>query len=214
MNRYVLRLLQKEQQGIYYIFTFAKPVELQFHNGQYGVFLHVDKEMEGRKMRAFSFASSTHDDHLTIATFIPEEPSHFKKWMIALEPGDAMTVDGPMGTFTWDYSVPAVFIAGGIGITPIASILSEPLQNKATLIYTARNSNYLFTDNFNKDDLTTFYENGRETAINRIEEIAKAQPNSLYYVVGSSSFVTAVSTQLEELGIQPEYIKKDRFTGY
>ena len=69
--------------------------------------------------------------------------------------GDTLTVEGGSGDFhyTGDESHPLALIAGGIGITPIASIIRHidktDLQVLATLIYSASApSELLFRDEF------------------------------------------------------------------
>jgi ferredoxin-NADP reductase len=43
--------------------------------------------------------------------------------VLALRPGDIVKVSRPMGGLTYDPTRPAIFIAGGIGITPVRSLL-------------------------------------------------------------------------------------------
>jgi ferredoxin-NADP reductase len=190
-------------------------MDLTYLNGQYGVFLHVDKDIEGRKMRAFSFASPASQEDLYIATYIGEEPSSFKHAMKNLTIGDTMTVDGPMGNFTWDEQEEAVFVVGGIGITPVASIIAgKQTAQPATILYSDASENYVFTNVFNRSDVSTHYTSGVQKTKELIEQTVQEKPQALYYVVGGLSFVGSITMQLESLGITKEQIKLDRFTGY
>ena len=90
-----------------------------FKPGQYAVFQL--KTTEGKLLaHDFSIASSpTRLQHLQFATrFRPE--SEFKKAFWNLKEGDEITVIGPAGEFIYSESIEnAVFLSGGIGITPL-----------------------------------------------------------------------------------------------
>jgi len=219
MKRYLLTLKSVEHIGMDYVsFTFDKPTDLEYIEGQYGVFLHVDKEVDGRRMRAFSFASPNTASELVIATKITTEPSDFKRLMNALQPGDTMTVDGPMGNFTYNPLKHAVFIAGGIGITPIRSItLSLPKTSlDSTLIYSGYNRTYPFKEDLDGLSLTHIaYVSGKDETKQSIEKAAILYENdAVYYISGSPGFVTGIQEQLQQLDIEASNIKYDRFTGY
>ena len=117
IKRYNLTLIDIEQVGVdYFIFNFEMPKGLVFSEGQYGAFKHVDKEIEGRKVRGLTFASTSDEDVLKIGTVISSSPSDFKAKMRDLKKGDKMTVDGPLGSFTLQEDHNAMFFAAGIGI--------------------------------------------------------------------------------------------------
>ena len=68
----------------------------------------------------------------------------FKRALRAIPIGTSVKVSAPMGSFTLhrDSSKPAVFLAGGIGITPIRSIIGwateERLPHNLYLFYSNR----------------------------------------------------------------------------
>lgn len=69
----------------------------------------------------FSFASSARDPHLT---FTAKAVGDFTGSWADLEPGRRAFLEGPYGGFVLDDDASgAVFIAGGIGITPIVSMI-------------------------------------------------------------------------------------------
>jgi ferredoxin-NADP reductase len=49
-----------------------------------------------------------------------------------MEPGTEVTLDAPHGSFTLhnNASVPAVFLTGGIGVTPVRSIILKSIHDK------------------------------------------------------------------------------------
>lgn len=217
MERYTLTVQGVNQDEDFLYVTFDKPEGLLYEDGQYGIFLHVDKEVEGRKMRAFSFASSHLEDVLMIGTRAIEQASSFKEFMKQLQPGDHMTVDGPTGRFTWNPNKPAVFIAGGIGITPIRAMLSGMEHRRdATLIFSEATEHYPFLDDIETmEDLTLQLASGVPRTRFLIEQATRLHQNdAVYYVSGSPSFVNGVTEQLEQLGISNNNIRFDRFTGY
>ncbi|GEM_PF-1891695 len=86
---------------------------------------------EGKMSQTFSLVSAPDESTLSIAT--RERESLFKKKLFALKTGDKIKIEGPFGSFCLhtDESRPAclrrqaIFIAGGIGITPFISMLRE-----------------------------------------------------------------------------------------
>ena len=215
MTRYHLTISKVNHEEDYLIVTFKKPKDLTFEDGQYGVFLHVNKDFEGRKMRAFSFASSHKERVLTIATKHTKSP--FKNELALLKAGDEMTVDGPMGRFGHEPRKDSVFIAGGIGITPIRSILRGlDTYDRSILIYSESREVYPFQDDFEAmEGLTLQLASGRSRTQFLIDHAARLHRNdAVYYVVGGPEFVAGVTDQLSQLGITTTNIRYDRFTGY
>lgn len=221
MKKYFLTLQKVEKvEPDYYIFDFDMPKGIKFLEGQYGVFMHIDKQIEGRKVRAFSIASCLSETYFKIGTKIVETPSDFKAKMLELKIGDQMTFDGPMGNFTLEKDFPAVFIAGGIGITPIRSLIKQIKQldydKDVDLVYSEPREIYPFKEEFDTFD---FLEKHYVSTIESTQEaIAKASKKHLkkafYYISGSPSFVSAITEQLKEFGIDAVHIKFDRFNGY
>ncbi|QMS84553.1 FAD-dependent oxidoreductase [Candidatus Xianfuyuplasma coldseepsis] len=212
MKRYVLTLQSITNSKDYYTFRFDKPNGLSFEPGQYGVFLHVDKDIEGRRMRAFTFASDPTDKVLEISTIIVDEPSDFKAKMKALQPGDTMTVDGPMGRFTLDPDEEAVFITTGIGITPVASIATGRIPKPMTLHYHEAEDNHLYTDRFDNEHLTVHLYSSLQEMTSAIKHNHNIQ--AMYYISGPMSFVGKITELLQTIGIDKDHMKSERFTGY
>lgn len=221
MKRYILELKKVSRVGDdYYVFDFVKPEGITYKNGQYGAFMHVGKEIEGRKMRAFSFAASIDEDFFRIATKIIETPSDFKDKMRSLSPGETMTVDGPLGSFTLENDRKAVFIAGGIGITPIRSILTEisngDYNHDVELLYAEDRAIYPFSSEFDRmNKVNVHYIDSREETAKKITNmIGKYMNDAIYYMAGSPGFIKATKAHLEQGGILTKNIKYDQFNGY
>jgi ferredoxin-NADP reductase len=221
MERFELEFLSMSVIGNdYYAFNFKIPKGLHFLEGQYGIFRHVDKEIEGRAMRAFSIASSTFEDELKVAVKITENPSDFKQKMLELKSGDKMLFDGPTGHFTLEKDVDAVYIAGGIGITPIRSILKfcekTGSKNRNELIYSEAYKVYPFKEELDEMDFVKIhYKNTIENTQEIIDELSLELSNdAVYYVCGSPGFITGIKERLIQNGIRDDRVKFDRFSGY
>ncbi len=221
MARSILTLIDIEKVGDdYYVFNFEMPKGIVFKEGQYGAFKHVDKEIVGRQVRAFSYASGTKENVFKIGTKIIDTPSDFKAKMLDLKLGDTMTVDGPLGDFLFEENYNSVFLAAGIGITPIRSILKQleglDYTKEATLIYAEHRQFYCFTDDFSKmENIIVKYEKTGENMKSTAAIMgSKYKNDAYYYVSGNSGYVTAVTTILQGEGVNPSQIKFDKFTGY
>jgi ferredoxin-NADP reductase/nitrite reductase/ring-hydroxylating ferredoxin subunit len=74
-------------------------------------------------IRHFTISSSPTEDFVMITTRIRDTP--YKRRLSSLEEGTIVKVRGPQGKFVLhdDYSKPAVFLSGGIGVTPFRSMI-------------------------------------------------------------------------------------------
>lgn len=81
-------------------------------------------------IRHFTISSSPTEDFIMITTRIRDTP--YKKRLSLLEKGIKVKVRGPHGKFTLheDYSKTAVFLSGGIGVTPFKSIIKYVTDKK------------------------------------------------------------------------------------
>src|SRR4029077_12121735 len=108
-------------------FHFAKPAGFKFTAGQsMNVSLIDPPQTDGKgNSRTFSIVSAPHENELAIATRMRD--TAFKRVLKAMPAGGRVGLRGPAGLFTLEPadSRPAVFLAGGIGVTPFVSILRE-----------------------------------------------------------------------------------------
>lgn len=97
---------------------------LHFHPGQFA-WLTLRTSPFAMKEHPFSFSSAAPSDQGRLE-FTIKEQGDFTRTIRNLSPGDVAYVDGPYGAFSIDRHRTAdafVFIAGGIGIAPIMSML-------------------------------------------------------------------------------------------
>jgi glycine betaine catabolism B len=106
-------------------------------------------------IRHFTISSSPTEDFVMITTRIRDTP--YKKRLSSLEEGTIVKVRGPQGKFVLheDYSKPAVFLSGGIGVTPFRSMIKyatdKQLPIKIVMFDSNRNQeNTLFKKEFDE----------------------------------------------------------------
>src|SRR6267143_2462054 len=105
-------------------FHFAKPADFSFEAGHSVTVSLIDPPETDRKgnSRSFSLASAPYETELMIATRMRD--TAFKRSLKTMPAGGRIHLRGPAGKFTLDGADarPAVFLAGGIGITPFVHV--------------------------------------------------------------------------------------------
>lgn len=136
----------------------------------------------------------------------------------ASEVGTALEVSAPAGVFTLvDNENPVLFISGGVGVTPLQSMLNTMEGRKASFIQCARNEKVAAFKETIEEKITQL--DGTYKAIYSDSEgfITKAiiepflTPDSEVYVCGPAPFMEAVIEQLVELGVASEKIHYEFF---
>lgn len=218
-------------------FFIRKPAGFEFKAGQ-AIYLTLPAptgaDNKGR-MRTFSLSSTPHDADLTITTRLSD--SAFKKALEMLPLGTEVEIDGPYGDMTLDQDTtrPAVFIAGGIGVTPFRSMIRHALDTgqpqKLVLFYSMRTiEDAAFLDELAAlaerhaqfKLVTTVTGNGQASnAVKRghiTADMVRRHTGDLvapvYYVAGPPGMVEAMQTMLTKDGISGSDIRAEAFTGY
>lgn len=171
MPKYTTKLRERKEVAEGTIaFFFEKPAGFQFKAGQFGNFTLVNPpETDGEgNTRTFSLASAPAESELMVATRMRD--TAFKRVWKTMPLGAEVQLAGPFGSLTLhqDAARPAVFLAGGIGITPFRSIVVQTQQ-----------------DNRNRR-LFLFYSNRRPEDAPFLEELqALGQQNAQFTFVGT-----------------------------
>src|SRR3989338_8019486 len=133
MAVYKIRLVKKEEiaEGTM-AFYFEKPAGFDFIAGQYMTVSLInppETDDEGNS-RFFSLITAPYENCLGIATRIRD--TAFKRILKNLPINSETMIAGPDGSFCLckDAYKPAVFLIGGIGITPVFSILKNAAYEK------------------------------------------------------------------------------------
>lgn len=219
-----------------FIFTFTKPENFTFIPGQFGGFTLINpSEMDSKgATRRFSLLGSPNDSKLTIATRIQD--SAYKRLLNALTPGSEIKFAGPSGNFILhtDINIPAVLIAGGIGVTPFYSMIKHAIEQNSKqhlhLFYGNQSSQTTallkeLNDLANQHphfNITTTLSNPEENwqgetgfiTDSMIKKYISDIHAPIYYVCGSPAMVESLKQTLLEMGIDTEKIKVEDFPGY
>jgi ferredoxin-NADP reductase len=112
-------------------FRFSKPEGFVFKAGQAIRLELIDPPAEaGQGSRTLTLVSAPFEKELVLATRMRD--SAFKRALKALPDDASIRIDGPFGDLTLgDTARSAVFIAGGIGITPFVSMLRQAAQDRS-----------------------------------------------------------------------------------
>jgi ferredoxin-NADP reductase len=220
-------------------FYFEKPSGFQFTPGQYmDLTLIEPKETDAEgNIRSLSIASAPEDDHLLFATRMRD--TAFKRFLRDAAIGTEVKMEGPVGSFTLHKNPlkAAVFLAGGIGITPFSSIIRHAakakLPHRLYLFYSNRrpedaafmdvlsqlekeNPNYKFIPSMSEMSKSSQKWNGETGFINK-EMLARhlpSLPGPIYYIAGPPAMVTAMRQMLSGAGLDEDDIRTEEFAGY
>ena len=216
----ILKVLDKKQEtNNIFSLILEKPKDFSFYPGQY---LDVELPVKDNfgSTRAFTISASPTEDFLMITT--KKGVSKFKKAMKNLEAGNTIITSHPAGTFTLDESQSAVFIAGGVGITPFRSMIKyavgQKLTTPITLIYLNSTDNFLFKKEL--DFWKKVYPKLKIVYIvtNKDNQSIYLPPTTyhlpIYYLAGPPGMVDDFERTLLTLGVDQTNIRYDRFDGY
>lgn len=220
-------------------FHFEKPAGFQFKPGQYADLTLInpaETDSEGN-VRTFSIASAPYEDELLFATRIRK--SAFKRVLGTVPLGTEVKLEGPMGSFTLhkNPAKAAVFLAGGIGITPFLSILRQAAKEKLPhllyLFYSNRrpedaaflqhledlaksNSKFIFVPSMSEMEKSKLNWSGERGFINR-EMVIKHfcdLKGPIYYIAGPPAMVAAMREVLSKAGVDEDDVRTEEFGGY
>lgn len=214
---------RKESENVY-SFHFEKDKDLSWRAGQYGLFSITHKKIKN-PTKPFSIASAPTENLVKITTRISDNPSDFKQALLELKPGMKIKMSGPVGAFYVEDNRPSLLVAGGIGITPIRSILkqleTEGNRNDAQihLLYMDSQKSYLYKDELdgmaNKIPVSITYLDSRDDLQQEIDKFtALYKDNGNYFIAGPKSMVDSMASHLQNNQISKRNIKKDAFFGY
>ena len=211
-------------------FHFERPPGFAHQAGQNAVF-HLPGTDEGR---TFTIASAPHEPRLTIATRMRD--SAFKRILRDAVPGLKLTIDGPAGLMVLheDAARPAVFLAGGIGITPFLAMARDAAHRRLP------HGIQLFYGNRRPQDAAFLDElRGLEAGNPNFRMIAAmSQPSAewkgetgqidramlerhvtdlrapIYYFAGPPGMAMAMQFMLADIGIAEADMRSEEFYGY
>lgn len=219
-------------------FYFNKPDGLVFKAGQFADYTLInpsETDAEGN-IRGFSFSNAPYEEDIFFTTRMRD--TAFKRDLKKMDIGTELTMDASYGSFTLQNNtkIPAVFLCGGIGITPVRSIILEATHNqtdhKLFLFYankTAKDAAYL--DDFTKaqienknfkfiasmTDIENLNDWSGEKGFFTKEMLSKYIGDlslPIYYISGPAAMVTSIRKTLNESGVDDDNIRTEEFSGY
>jgi ferredoxin-NADP reductase len=220
-------------------FHFEKPPGFDFKPGQ-SVDLTLlnppETDSEGN-VRTFSIASAPFEEQLMFATRVRD--TAFKRSLRKVPLGTVVKMDSATGDFTLhkNSAKPAVFLAGGIGITPFSSIVRQAdhdhAPHKLYLFYSNRqpedapfievlqslektNSNFRFIATMTDMPRSKKTRNGETGRINQgmLSKYLSDLRGPIYYIAGPPGLVSGMRKMLVSSGIDEDDIRTDEFAGY
>ena len=220
-------------------FHFEKPSGFKFKAGQFADVTLIDPpetDAEG-STRTFSIASSPFEDELVFTTRMRD--TAFKRSLRKVPLATEVKISSAAGSFTLhkNRAKPAVFLAGGIGITPFLSIVRQAnhdhLPHPLYLFYSNRRpEDAPFLDTLQTLERT----NPNFHLICTMTEMSKSQKEwkgemvpidremlsrhlttlqgPIYYSAGPPAMVAGTKEMLAAAGIDEDDIRTEDFAGY
>ncbi len=220
-------------------FHFEKPEGFTYKAGQFcDLTLNDPPETDAEgNIRGFTLASAPYENDLMVATRLRD--TAFKRVLKTMELGTEVEMDAPYGTFTLHSNpeIPAVFLSGGIGVTPIRSIVLQATRDKLphpiVLFYSNRrpedtafldplskaeqeNPNFTLVCTMTEMEHSSAPWSG-ETGFITGEMVKRTLPDlarPIFYLSGPRGMVAAMRKVLDDAGVQDDRIRTEEFSGY
>lgn len=211
------------------MFRFSKPAGFAYRAGQAVNLALLDPPAEPNSThRTLSLVSAPFEAELAVATRM-RDASAFKRALGTLAPGATVRVKGPLGVMTLhnDPARPAVFVAGGIGITPFMSMLRQAAHDRPGHRF------FLLYSNRKPEQAAFLHElQALERQYDRFRLLARMTDHDgfidaetirgftagaespLYYLAGPPAMADAMTRILRSSGIRDEDISSEEFYGY
>ena len=220
-------------------FHFDKPSGFHFKSGQTLdlTLINPPQTDDEGNTRTFSITSAPHDNEVVVATRMRD--TAFKRVLGSMPIGATVQAEGPFGSFTLHNNAakPAVFLAGGIGITPFHSMIRDAAAR------TLPHHLYLFYSN-NRPEDAAFLDELAGLALGSawfhfiptMTDMAKSSrpwdgetgfigdrmlrthltdlQGPIYYVAGPPAMVAAMHDTLVKAGVDEDDVRAEEFAGY
>jgi len=215
-------------------FRFSVPEPINFMPGQFAKVIFEPGQADNRESNKYiSFSSSPLKSYIEITKKISD--SKFSKGLTNLKINDEVIIEAPFGrcVFKDEYKEIA-FLIGGIGITPVISIIEyiveKKLDTNIVLFYSNRLENFAFKKELDAwhsrfDNLKVIYTvtdcqprdfkciSGRMT-----KELLAASIDSwqerMFFIFGPPNMVKAMDNLCKEARCNEDMVKMESFIGY
>ncbi len=227
-HRFYVDKIVSESDDVYSVYIKGRELaSFTFQAGQFANYTFLQKGLW--YTHPFSFSVAPNGEYIR---FTAKALGDFTKRIPQIKPGTYVIVDGPLGVFTEKKShrEKYLFIAGGIGITPIRA-LAESLSDKPSSDMVLLYGNRSVKDTVFKEELDEYVKATKLVLSNPTAEEESAQYEKGYidkekierlvpdvkdreiYICGPLQMMDSVVALLEAMGIPKQQIHFERF-GY
>lgn len=233
-----IKLLKKEEVANGTMaFHFEKPEGFEFRAGQFADYTLIDppETDEEGNTRGFSLVQAPFEGELVAATRMRD--TAFKRVLRDLPIGTEVKLDAPYGDFTLHKTetTPAVFLIGGIGVTPVRSMIAQAIHDKTShkilLLHSSRTPEDLpyradFEEFAEQNPNFTYVPvasasapddwNGERGRVNAdiINKYVPDLSTPIFYLSGPDGMVKAMRQLLIDTGANEDNIRTEEFDGY
>jgi len=216
-------------------FRFVPEEKIDFIPGQFlQVILDAGNAGNKELNKYLSFSCAPGKDYIEVTKRISE--SAFSKKLSGLDVNDGVSIKAPMGNCVLEEGHKKVsFLIGGIGITPVISIIeyivTENLDTDVSLLYSNRNEEEIAF----KKELDSFAEQNKNIKIKYL--VTECQPKDtacifgridkniiskelddhgerIIFIFGPPRMVEAMQAMCLEMGCRKENLRVENFIGY
>jgi ferredoxin-NADP reductase len=174
--------------------------------------------------KAFSIASFNKLENKIF--LVIKKHGEFTAKLFNCKQGEELIVNGPYGRFVLKASEeikrPVVFIAGGIGITPLFNMLSHihnsSYNNNAYLFYSAKKKeDMVLTKEINSIQdkrikvIYNYTESGKRLSLEDIKQQVPDFEDCMFYICGPLPMIESFKESLKASNIHKEMIKSEGF---
>jgi len=215
-------------------FRFKPQEPLGFTPGQFLKLLFDKDNLNNQNLNKYlSFSSSPEKEYIEVTKRLSQ--SEFSQKLISLEPGQAVVFKAPLGNCTYKKEYKKIaFLIGGIGITPVVSIIEyiakKNLDTDVILLYSNRteeeiifhpeldkwannsNINMIYTVTDIKPVNTAF--NFGKIDKNMVTDKIKDFSERIFFIFGPPGMCKAMNNICMDLNVTREQIKTEKFIGY
>ncbi len=215
-HKFVIERVVKENEDIYSVYVSGKRMgDYNFESGQYANLIFMQKNMWFH--HPFSYSDSYNGNNIR---FSIKASGDFTSKINNLKVGTRVWIDGPLGTFTLKKATKNkyLFIAGGIGITPILSMIkSIEEKNNAMLLYsnkTEKDSVFdkeLIESNIKSYNFYTEKSQDNRIDIEKINNLCPDFKERDIYICGPSQMIIDLVKKLENNLVPTRQIHFEQF---
>lgn len=218
-------------------FYLQKPEDFSYVPGQHADFRIIDPsetDDEGDS-RTFSFVTTPDQNEIGFTTRMRD--TAFKRILKQASPGLQIEVKNPRGSMVLpdNPTRPLVFLAGGIGITPLISMVRRATKTassqKITLFYANRtiaqtafledlhqmaeqNPNFTFVPTMTQEDPGSWKGETGRVSQDMLKKYLPTLQNTAYYLAGPTGMVKGMTDLLSSLGVDSLFVKSEDYGEY